>query len=195
MYPRACEGGGLGATARRSTRRRAPVLPTPSGAHRACRGRRARSERSENPLYKPPSPPPLPRRRGAFVTTTAGNFGAHRDVKTPSSRSRERVGVRAAGIRSLWLPRAPPPPAPVVARCGGEDRRDHRVQRTSSDLRLNPHLHVVFLDGAYAERGAELVWESLSHLKMRHVGEVLERAVARMTRFLRRRSVLAVERQ
>jgi len=23
------------------------------------------------------------------------------------------------------------------------------VQRTSSDLRLNPHLHVVFLDGAY----------------------------------------------
>jgi hypothetical protein len=23
------------------------------------------------------------------------------------------------------------------------------IQRTSSDLRLNPHLHVVFLDGAY----------------------------------------------
>jgi hypothetical protein len=29
------------------------------------------------------------------------------------------------------------------------------VQRTSSDLRLNPHLHVVFLDGAYHEAGAE----------------------------------------
>ena len=26
------------------------------------------------------------------------------------------------------------------------------VQRCSSDLRLNPHLHVVFLDGAYYER-------------------------------------------
>ena len=29
------------------------------------------------------------------------------------------------------------------------------VQRSSSDMRLNPHLHVVFLDGAYHERGAE----------------------------------------
>jgi hypothetical protein len=26
------------------------------------------------------------------------------------------------------------------------------VQRTSGDLRLNPHLHVVFLDGAYHAR-------------------------------------------
>ncbi|WP_434042744.1 MULTISPECIES: hypothetical protein [Sorangium] len=25
------------------------------------------------------------------------------------------------------------------------------VQRTSGDMRLNPHLHVVFLDGAYHE--------------------------------------------
>ena len=31
------------------------------------------------------------------------------------------------------------------------------VQRTSSDLRLNPHLHVVFLDGGYRERDGELV--------------------------------------
>ena len=30
------------------------------------------------------------------------------------------------------------------------------VQRTSSDLRLNPHLHLVLLDGTYGERGAEL---------------------------------------
>jgi hypothetical protein len=27
------------------------------------------------------------------------------------------------------------------------------VQRTSSDLRLNPHLHVLFLDGTYDEAG------------------------------------------
>jgi hypothetical protein len=32
------------------------------------------------------------------------------------------------------------------------------VQRTSSDLRLNPHLHVVFLDGAYHELSDELAW-------------------------------------
>ena len=31
------------------------------------------------------------------------------------------------------------------------------VQRTSSDLRLNPHLHLVALDGAWHEQGGELV--------------------------------------
>jgi hypothetical protein len=33
------------------------------------------------------------------------------------------------------------------------------VQRTSSDLRLNPHLHLVVLDGAWYEEGGELAWE------------------------------------
>ena len=32
------------------------------------------------------------------------------------------------------------------------------VQRTSSDLRLNPHLHAVFLDGAFYEQEGELVF-------------------------------------
>ena len=31
------------------------------------------------------------------------------------------------------------------------------VQRTSSDLRLNPHLHTIALDGAWHEQGNELV--------------------------------------
>jgi hypothetical protein len=35
------------------------------------------------------------------------------------------------------------------------------VQRTSSDLRLNPHLHMVVLDGAWYEDGGELGWEGL----------------------------------
>ena len=47
------------------------------------------------------------------------------------------------------------------------------VQRCSSDVRLNPHLHVV-LDGAYHERESELVFEGFGHLKTREVGEVLE---------------------
>src|SRR5262249_34445490 len=64
------------------------------------------------------------------------------------------------------------------------------VQRTSSDLRLNPHLHVVFLDGAYHEEGASLAWEQLGHLKTREVGEVLERAVRRMARYLRRHGAI-----
>ena len=32
-------------------------------------------------------------------------------------------------------------------------------QRTSSDLRLNPHLHMVALDGAWHEQGGELCWQ------------------------------------
>jgi hypothetical protein len=41
------------------------------------------------------------------------------------------------------------------------------VQRTSSDLRLNPHLHVVFLDGTYHQDGGELAWEDLGRLETR----------------------------
>lgn len=66
------------------------------------------------------------------------------------------------------------------------------VQRTSSDLRLNPHLHVLFLDGAYHQDGAELAWDDLGHLKTREVGQVLEHAVRRMTRHLRRCRALAL---
>src|SRR5262249_49646967 len=43
------------------------------------------------------------------------------------------------------------------------------VQRSSSDLRLNPHLHVVFLDGTYQKQGDALAWDELGHLKTREV--------------------------
>ena len=66
------------------------------------------------------------------------------------------------------------------------------VQRTSSDLRLNPHLHVLFLDGAYHEAAGALVWTELPHLRTREVGEVLERALRRMDKHLRRRGLLDV---
>jgi hypothetical protein len=52
------------------------------------------------------------------------------------------------------------------------------VQRTSSELRLNPHLRVVFLDGTYHEEGADLVWQQLGHLQSREVGEVRSRRSA-----------------
>jgi hypothetical protein len=64
------------------------------------------------------------------------------------------------------------------------------VQRTSSDLRLNPHLHLVVLDGAWYEDGGELAWEGLSHLGTSEVGEVLERLVRRIERHLRRCGLL-----
>ena len=60
------------------------------------------------------------------------------------------------------------------------------VQKTSSDLRLNPHLHMIALDGTWCEKDGELAWEGLRHLGTSEVGEVLERVVRRMERHLRR---------
>ena len=42
------------------------------------------------------------------------------------------------------------------------------VQRTSSDLKLNPHGHAVFLDGVYRDKdGDELAFRALAHLTTR----------------------------
>ena len=67
------------------------------------------------------------------------------------------------------------------------------VQRTSSDLRLNPHLHVVALDGAWHEQGGELCWQGLAHLQTSEVGAVLESTVRRIERHLRRRGLLGID--
>ena len=67
------------------------------------------------------------------------------------------------------------------------------VQRTSSDLRLNPHLHVVALDGAWHEQGNELCWQGLSHLQTSEVGAVLESTVRRIERHFRRRGLLGID--
>jgi len=55
------------------------------------------------------------------------------------------------------------------------------VQRASSDLKLNPHLHVVFLDGAYtAASDGGLVFRALPHLSTTDVADVLQIARARL---------------
>lgn len=64
------------------------------------------------------------------------------------------------------------------------------VQRTSSDMRLNPHLHTIALDGAWHEQGSELAFVGLGHLKTSEVGDVLERAVRRIERHLSRCGLL-----
>ena len=64
------------------------------------------------------------------------------------------------------------------------------VQRTSSDVKLNPHLHVVFLDGVFHEREGEALFEELPRLTTREVACVLERTCRRMERHLRRRGLL-----
>jgi hypothetical protein len=55
---------------------------------------------------------------------------------------------------------------------------------------LNPHLHLVFLDGAYYEQGSHLAWQALGHLQTREVGQVLQRVVRRIDKHLRRHRLL-----
>jgi len=65
------------------------------------------------------------------------------------------------------------------------------VQRTSSDLKLHPHLHVLFLDGAYMEDESSVSFTPLPRLSTREVGEVLQQAVGRIVKHLRRGGLLA----
>ncbi|MBK7584468.1 MAG: transposase [Myxococcales bacterium] len=65
------------------------------------------------------------------------------------------------------------------------------VQRVSSDLRLNPHLHSLCLDGVYAESaGGELAFHPLPFLTNDDVGDLLQIARARILALLRRKGVL-----
>jgi hypothetical protein len=66
------------------------------------------------------------------------------------------------------------------------------VQRTSSDLKLCPHLHLLLLDGVHRELDASSVgFTALPHLSTREVGEVLETVCKRVVKLLRRRGLLA----
>ena len=64
------------------------------------------------------------------------------------------------------------------------------IQRTSSDLRCNPHVHAVFLDGVHRVLGDHVAFHGLGHLQTREVQDVLERTVTRMTRYLDKRGLL-----
>ena len=63
---------------------------------------------------------------------------------------------------------------------GGQGGAVVAVLRTSSDLKLDPHVHAVFLDGTYRTRRDEPEYRSDSHLPTRYVAEVLERTRDRM---------------
>jgi len=68
------------------------------------------------------------------------------------------------------------------------------VQRAFSDLKLNPHLHVVFLDGVYtATTEGGLVFRALPHLSTTDVADVLQITRARILRHLERRGVIRVD--
>ena len=65
------------------------------------------------------------------------------------------------------------------------------VQRTSSDLRLNPHLHIVAIDGVFAEQAhGPPSFVQLPRLTSMDVAELLATIRHRLLRLLTRRGVL-----
>ena len=68
------------------------------------------------------------------------------------------------------------------------------VQRTSSDLKLNPHLHCVFLDGVYVlDPEGKPTFHALPGLTTAEVGDVLQVVRVRLVRYLQRQGVLAAD--
>ncbi len=98
---------------------------------------------------------------------------------TPTRYVRRLLGIFTRTVLAFYKERS-----------GGESGVVAVVQRTQSDLRLNPHVHAVFVDGGFAAVGSEVRFAALGHLRTREVGEVLERATSRMRRYLEKRGLL-----
>ena len=64
------------------------------------------------------------------------------------------------------------------------------VQRTSSDLRLNPHLHAIVLDGVFATDNGSPVFHSLLHLDDSDLADLLQVIRVRVLNVLERRGVI-----
>ncbi len=60
-------------------------------------------------------------------------------------------------------------------------------------MRLNPHLHAVFLDGAYRADVLAPTWKPLAHLQTRDVGAVLQKVVRHMVKLLTQRGLLGAD--
>ena len=68
------------------------------------------------------------------------------------------------------------------------------IQRANSDLRLNPHVHALFLDGLYApdRDGKGQMFHPAPAPSQQDVEQVVERASKRILRFLQRRGVITL---
>jgi len=67
------------------------------------------------------------------------------------------------------------------------------IQRCSGDMRLNPHLHVVALDGVYvAGPDGQPVFRALGHLKTDEVADVVQITKAHVLKALERQGVVRV---
>ena len=66
------------------------------------------------------------------------------------------------------------------------------VQRTSSDLRLNPHLHAILLDGVFVPDSGTPVFHPLPHLDTSDLADVLQVIRVRILKYLERRGVMVL---
>ena len=68
------------------------------------------------------------------------------------------------------------------------------VQRTSSDLRCNPHAHAIFLDGVFVADpdGGAPVFHPLPHISNTAVADILQISRTRILKFLVRRGVVDI---
>jgi hypothetical protein len=67
------------------------------------------------------------------------------------------------------------------------------IQRFGSALNLNPHLHMLFLDGAYMFRGSRAVFHCARRLQRDDVVRLLHRLSGRIVRLLERRGLLVAD--
>jgi hypothetical protein len=66
------------------------------------------------------------------------------------------------------------------------------VQRVNSDLRLNPHLHAILLDGVLATDNGSPVFRPLPHLDTSDLADVLQVIRVRILKYLQRRGVVVL---
>ena len=63
------------------------------------------------------------------------------------------------------------------------------MPRTSSDSKLNPHLHVAFRDGVFREDGEAVAFHALPHLRTREVADGSSGSANASRKWLRRRNL------
>ncbi len=67
------------------------------------------------------------------------------------------------------------------------------VQRVSSDLRLNPHLHAIVVDGAFSAHNDSVVFHPLKSLNDSDVADLQQVIRARVVNFLVRRGIVVFQ--
>ena len=153
--------------------RTAPCAPTAAKQPSA-----ARSLRGSRPSRSSSYPDTMSKIRGPYWV--ASSIGVRREAAR-----RGRPEIRRCGACILQAEACP------GGRRLGQSGAVLVVKRTSSDLRLNPHVHAVFVDGAFHEDApGEVKFAAQPRLPTEQVACMLEDATRRIARYLRRAGLL-----